>query len=173
MSVSGMNIGVLMSLVAVNTLLASAPALKERLANPPAIINETISMRKGLYVRTGGTGTLRHSDIIAMLMNPSAQAYLGDRLGYPADTMLLKRVVALPGETVCRHDGRVTVPGREVLAKSSDSQGNALPTWVGCRTLKPTEVFVLGVHPASFDSRYFGPVPIHSLSGTYREVISW
>ena len=163
----------LIPLALANALLVSAPAVPDLLKAPPAIINETISMRTGLYVRTGGVGDLKHGDIIAMPMNQNAKDYLRDRLGYLADTMLLKRVVALPGETVCRHAGTVTVPGRQVHAERRDSQGTLLPFWTGCHTLLPTEVFVLGDHPASFDSRYFGPVRISALSGTYREVVSW
>ncbi|WP_395777588.1 S26 family signal peptidase [Aquidulcibacter sp.] len=168
-----MNTSALVSIVVANALLASAPALPELVANPPAIINETISMQKGLYVRTGGVGELKHGYIIAMPMNQNAKDYLVGRLGYPADTMLIKRVVALPGETVCRQAGTVTVRGRAVHADRRDSQGTLLPFWVGCHTLLPTEVFLLGDHPSSFDSRYFGPVLKRDLSGTYQEVISW
>lgn len=168
-----MNTSALVSIVVANALLASAPALPELVANPPAIINETISMQKGLYVRSGGVGDLKHGDIIAMPMNQNAKDYLVGRLGYPADTMLIKRVVALPGETVCRQAGTVTVHGRAVHADRRDSQGTLLPFWVGCHTLLPTEVFLLGDHPSSFDSRYFGPVLKRDLSGTYQEVISW
>jgi type IV secretory pathway protease TraF len=168
-----MNTSALLHLVIANALLASAPALPELVANPPAIINETISMQKGLYVRTGGVGDLKHGDIIAMPMNQNAKDYLGDQLGYPADTMLLKRVAALPGETVCREAGTVTVPGRVVHADRRDRKGGLLPFWVGCHTLLPTEVFLLGDHLSSFDSRYFGPVLKRDLSGTYQEVISW
>ena len=168
-----MNTSAHVSIENANALLASAPALPELVANPPAIINETTSMQKGLYVRISGVGELKHGDVIAMPMNQSAKDYLGSQLGYPADTMLLKRVVALPGETVCREAGTVTVPGRAVHADLRDSQGSLLPFWVGCHTLLPTEVFLLGDHPASFDSRYFGPVLKRDLSGTYQEVIAW
>lgn len=168
-----MNTSALLHLLIANALLASAPALPELVANPPAIINETISMQKGLYVRTGGVGELKHGDIIAMPMNQNAKDYLVGRLGYPADTKLIKRVVALSGETVCRQAGTVTVPGRAVHADRRDSQGTLLPFWVGCHTLLPTEVFLLGDHPSSFDSRYFGPVLKRDLSGTYQEVLSW
>jgi type IV secretory pathway protease TraF len=171
--ITSINRSAIISLVIGNALIASAPAVPGLVANPPAIINETISMQKGLYLRTGGVGDLQHGDIIAMPMNQNARDYLGDRLGYPKDTMLLKRVVALPGETVCRQAGTVTVPGRQVRAERRDSQGTLLPFWTGCHTLLSTEVFVLGDHPASFDSRYFGPVRVSTLSGTYREVLSW
>ena len=168
-----MNTSALLHLMIANALLASAPALPELVANPPAIINETISMQKGLYVRTGGASDLKHGDIIAMPMNENAKDYLAGRLGYPADTMLLKRVAALPGETVCREADTVTVRGRAVHADRRDSRGTLLPFWVGCHILLPTEVFLLGDHPSSFDSRYFGPVLRRELSGTYQEVISW
>lgn len=63
--------------------------------------------------------------------------------------------------------------GRALHADRRDSQGTLLPFWIGCHTLLPTEVFLLGDHPSSFDSRYFGPVLKRDLTGTYQEVISW
>lgn len=171
--ITSINKSAIIPLVLGNALIALSPAVPGLVANPPAIINETISMQEGIYVRTGGVSDLQHGDVIAMPMNRSAKDYLSNRLGYPADTMLIKRVVALPGETVCRHAGIVTVPGRQVRAERRDSEGTLLPFWTGCHRLLSTEVFVLGDHPASFDSRYFGPVRVSTLSGTYREVLSW
>jgi signal peptidase I len=142
-------------------------------APPPAIINETASMAKGVYVRLGDAHGLGHGDVVAMPMNPAARAYLGGKLGYPADTQLIKRVAGLPGDMVCRTGSAVTVAGVKVQARASDGQGNQLARWSGCHRLKEGEVFLLGDHAASFDSRYFGPVPISALHGTYRAVLSW
>jgi conjugative transfer signal peptidase TraF len=142
-------------------------------APPPAIINETASMAKGVYVRVDDAHGLGHGDVVAMPMNPASRAYLGGKLGYPDDTQLIKRVAGLPGDTVCRTGSAVTVAGAEVHARATDGQGNPLASWSGCHRLKDGEVFLLGDHAASFDSRYFGPVPISALHGTYRAVLSW
>lgn len=140
---------------------------------PPVIINETASMAKGAYVRTGTARNPKVGDIVALPMNAEARAYLTDHLGYPSDTLLLKRVVAIAGDHVC-HSGSITTAGEATLpVRSSDSQGNPLPVWTGCRTLAPGEVFLAGDAPASFDGRYLGPTPTTALIGQYREALTW
>jgi len=72
---------------------------------------------------------------------------------------VLKYVVAVGGDVVCRLERNVTVNGRwQAVARSHDSQGNKLPTWSGCRQLENGEVFLLNPHPESFDGRYFGSI---------------
>ena len=168
-----MNTSAIVSLVITNALLTCAPVLHQLVKAPPVIINETVSMKKGLYIWSGDTHALKHGDIVAMPMNQRARDYLVAKLGYPSNTMLLKRVAALPGETVCRHGEAVTAPKRAVRAKPKDSAGSSLPSWEGCHTLLPTEIFLLGDHPTSFDSRYFGPVLTAEISGTYKEFRPW
>ena len=168
-----MNAALLFHVALANTLLAASAALPDMIQNPPIIINETISMAKGAYVRTGSVDDLKRGDIIAMPMNASAKAYLGAKLGYPKDTMLIKRVVGLSGDIICRHGTIVTIDGRSIRASLTDTSGNKLLTWSGCHTLLLNEVIVLGDHPTSFDSRYFGPVTRQKLSGTYKAVMTW
>lgn len=168
-----MNIDAIISLLVVNAVFNAAPGVAEMVTSPPVIINETNSMQKGLYVRKGDAVDPKHGDIIAVPMGQSAQHYLREKLGYPAQILLIKRVAALPGETVCRAEGMVVLPDRTVSFHTHDSKGNVLPFWEGCYTLSPDEVFLLGDHPSSFDSRYFGPVHIDDLVGTYQQVVSW
>jgi len=168
-----MNTSAIVSLVITNVLLTSAPVLHQLVKAPPVIINETVSIKKGLYIWSGDTQALKHGDIVAMPMNQRSRDYLVAKLRYPTDTMLLKRVAALPGETVCRHGEAVAAPKRAVRAERKDSAGSNLPSWQGCHTLLPTEIFLLGDHPGSFDSRYFGPVRLAEISGTYKEFRPW
>ena len=168
-----MNAAIFLNIALANGLLIASAALPETIQNPPIIINETISMAKGAYVRTGNLDHLEVGDIIAMPMNASAKAYLGDRLGYPEDTMLIKRVAGLSGDTMCREGATVTINVKSVRASLKDTMGNDLPTWRGCHTLLPGEIFLLGDHPSSFDSRYFGAVTRQELSGTYKAVMTW
>jgi conjugative transfer signal peptidase TraF len=151
-------------------ILASAPAFQDY---PPFIINETISMAKGVYAYTDNVNAIKRKDIVALKMTIGANAYLVDELGYPKRTLLIKRVAALSGDVICRHGMRVTINAQTVTAQSKDRFGNLLPVWDGCAVLLPNQVFLLGDHPSSFDSRYFGPVTKGQLLATYRWLLTW
>jgi type IV secretory pathway protease TraF len=168
-----MNMSILLYIGLGQGLLLAVAALPDMIHNPLIIINETISMTKGAYVRTGEATTLKHGDIIAVPMNASAKAYLTTKLGYPAKTMLIKRIAGLSGDTMCRRNGIVTINAQTVPAVRRDALGNLLPFWRECHLLLTDEVFLLGDHASSFDSRYFGPVTRSELSGTYKAVMTW
>ncbi len=80
---------------------------------------------------------------------------------------LLKRIAALPGQTVCRRGALITVDGRRLAeARERDRRGRLLPRWSGCRTLGQGEVFLLNWdEPGSLDGRYFGPLPTSAIVG--------
>lgn len=168
-----MKIAFLITLVISNGLFVAQSFMPDQNNAPPIIINETPSMQKGLYVRIDDAQDLKRGEIVALPMPKNAKDYLADKLGYPADTLLIKRVAALPGDLVCRQAGNLTVAGKELQAKDHDTRGNALPNWQGCHKLSNERIFIEGDHPGSFDSRYFGPVSRNALSGTYRQVLSW
>ena len=87
---------------------------------------------------------------------------------------LVKIIAAGPGEVVCRLGARVWVGGHNpVWALRTDTLGRPLPDWSGCRRLRPNELFVLGRHSGSFDSRYFGPVNRHSVLSTLRPILAF
>jgi conjugative transfer signal peptidase TraF len=168
-----MNTGPLLTIVLVQSVFVANAALPELKSKPPVIMNETPSMAKGVYVRLGEVADLKRGDIIAMPMNSAARNYLVNKLGYPKETMLIKRVAGLSGDLVCRQDNMITINKRTIFTAQSDRRGNYLAAWNGCRVLSPNQVFVLGDHPASFDSRYFGPVSRNELAGTYRAAVTW
>jgi len=168
-----MKTGILITLVISNGLLLAQPFMPDQRSAPLAIINETPSMQKGLYIRIGDAQRLKRGEIVAMPMPKNAKDYLVEKLGYPTDTLLIKRVAALPGDIVCRQAGNLTVAGKTLQAKARDRHGNVLPNWQGCHQLSNERIFIQGDHLGSFDSRYFGPVSRHALSGTYRQVLSW
>ncbi len=65
----------------------------------------------------------------------------------------------MDGDRVCRCGRAVWINSHiRVWARRNDAFDRALPVWFGCRELRGDELFVLGTHPASFDSRYFGPI---------------
>jgi type IV secretory pathway protease TraF len=80
---------------------------------------------------------------------------------------LIKRILALPEQTVCRKDLAITVDNIEVgTARERDRRGRLLPVWHGCRAVRRGEVFLMNWdEPASLDSRYFGPIPGTAIVG--------
>jgi type IV secretory pathway protease TraF len=168
-----MNASSFIPLILAQGIVAASASLPAIVQNPPVIVNETISMANGAYVRVGDNTQPKLGEIVAFPMNEAARAYLGEDLGYPKDIYLVKRVAGLTGEVMCRHGLRVTIGARTVQAALHDSRGNALPDWQGCYVLSVNQVFVLGDHPSSFDSRYFGPVMKDRFIGTYQAVMTW
>ncbi len=85
-------------------------------------------------------------------------------LSPPSTDEYIKRVVALPGERVEGHHGKVLVDGRELIepylrpgVATSDFAAVVVP---------PETVFVMGDNRAnSSDSRIFGPVPRSTVVG--------
>ena len=81
----------------------------------------------------------------------------------PDDELLIKRVIALPGEEVTIRDGGVFVDGKLLDEPYLDqnTQGNLAP-----RVVPPLHVFVMGDNRrASNDSRSFGPVHLDNIIG--------
>lgn len=140
-------------------------------ATPPALINESASLPRGVYLRAD-PAPLRRGMIVALAQPEGARPYLAT-LGAPPDMRLLKRVAALPGETACRTGDHIVLPGRTVTVRDRDSRGGPLSSWRACRRLRAGEVFLLGDTPASFDSRYFGPVATAAVNGPYQEMLTW
>jgi type IV secretory pathway protease TraF len=81
--------------------------------------------------------------------------------------LLLKRIAAVSGMTVCRHHLDITLDGTVVAeAASADQQSRPLPRWTGCVTLASDEVFLLLAGVAdSLDGRYFGPLSADTILG--------
>lgn len=138
---------------------------------PLALLNETPSLPKGIYLRSFDQ-TPRRGAVIAVQPPPVARRYLAS-LGMPASVPLLKRIAAVGGEQVCRTGEGLRWSGRMAMARPRDRRGSPLPAWAGCRRLGADELLVMGDTPTSFDSRYFGPVRRSSLAGVYVEALRW
>jgi type IV secretory pathway protease TraF len=49
-----------------------------------------------------------------------------------------------------------------------------MPVWQHCRPLLDDELFLLSTtNPASFDSRYFGPVSVSAVIGSAQPIWTW
>ena len=110
---------------------------------------------------------------IVLVPLPAEAAALAAQRGYlPTRIPLLKRVGAVAPQEVCIADGSVRIDGVPSAAVlPADRWGRPLPSWPQCRRLRPGELFLLSVtNPASFDSRYFGPVSAADVIGVARPV---
>jgi signal peptidase I len=90
---------------------------------------------------------------------------IGVALGVTEDqTVLIKRVIGLPGETVSSRGGRIFI-GNEALVEPYLPPGTITSDFGPVKVPKG-EVWVMGDNrPNSEDSRYFGPIPTHTIVG--------
>lgn len=112
------------------------------------------------------------SNIVLAELPPDAAALAAQRGYLPVHVPLLKRVGAVAPQRVCVVDGRVRIDGALVATVlPADRLGRPLPSWAHCRRLRPGELFLLSAtNPASFDSRYFGPVNVSAVIGVAHPV---
>jgi len=141
-------------------------------ATPLYIWNASNSVPIGLY-RVQPATRLAVTELVAVQPPDLLAAFL-DLNGYlPIRVPMLKRVLALPGQTVCRNGLTIAVDGIEVGdAHERDGRGRPLPAWHGCRVIAGGDVFVMNWQSAdSLDGRYFGPLPASAIVG--RAVPVW
>jgi conjugative transfer signal peptidase TraF len=140
-----------------------------RTSHPYLLWNGSPSVPVGLYELVsrppmrGEMAIIRLADPVHALA--VVRGYLAGR------ALLIKPVVAVPGDVVCRHAATVTVNADVVAsARDADALGRYLPQWQGCRTLVAGQVFVLSTAPDSFDGRYFGPLNVAQVLGVGRAI---
>src|ERR1700730_9750727 len=139
---------------------------------PKLIWNASASAPIGLYtVRTAAD--LGVTDLVAVDTPEPWASFLKEREYLPRGVPLMKRIAALPGQTVCRIGRSVSVDAiamGEALAR--DRRGRELPVWQDCRTLRADEIFLMNWDVRdSLDGRYFGPIPKNSIVG--RALLAW
>ncbi len=146
---------------------------------PRLVYNPSDSVAVGWYrvdplVRHAGSlSPAMHVGSIVLVPLPAAAAALAARRGYlPSRIPLLKPVAAVAPQQVCIAEGSVRIDGMPVAAALRiDGMGRPLHAWSACRRLRPGELFLLSTtNPASFDSRYFGPIRADTVLGVAHPV---
>jgi conjugative transfer signal peptidase TraF len=139
---------------------------------PRFVWNASESVPIGLYGVQPGRPIIVTDLVVAVPPEPLA-TFLAEG-GYLLRSLpLIKRILGLPEQIVCRKDRTITVDGTATgEAREHDRRGRLLPAWQGCRALRQGEVFVMNWdEPAPLDSRYFGPLPLTAIIG--RAVPLW
>ena len=133
---------------------------------PRVVWNASRSVPIGLYSVEPVRQLVVTNLVVAAPPQPLA-AFLAERGYLPLGVPLIKRILALPGQSVCRNELAISVDGIDMgMALASDRHGRALPAWQGCRVIAQGEVFLMNWdEPASLDGRYFGPIPSSAIIG--------
>lgn len=142
-------------------------------SHPPAYVwNVSGSVPVGLY-RVESIDRLDIADLVVVAPPEPLASLLAERGYLPKGVPMLKQVLTVAGATVCRHGNAIVAYGM-VYGRTldRDSSGRPLPAWQGCRVVPDRQAFLMNWDAAdSFDSRYFGPLPIASIVG--RAVPVW
>jgi conjugative transfer signal peptidase TraF len=133
---------------------------------PRLIWNASASVPIGLYA-VHPAGTLQVGELVIVTPPEPLADFLDDRHYLPKGVPLLKRILALPGQVVCRSSRTITVDGNVMgEAFERDHLGRPLPVWQGCRRIADGEIFLMNRQPAdSLDGRYFGALPATTIVG--------
>ena len=131
---------------------------------PRLVWNGSQSVPLGLYYI--GSDDFEKGDLVLAKLGEEAEMLAVDRGYLPPDVPVLKHVLGVSGDVICRFDSHIFVNGERVSeAKSLDQFGRSLPKWRACVTLKSAQVFLMNDHPSSYDGRYFGPTNVSHVAG--------
>ena len=138
------------------------------------VYNPSDSVPPGWY-RIGLPESL-HVGSIVLAQLPADTAALAAQRGYLSEHIpLLKRIGAMSPQQVCIEKHIVRIDGMPVAGvHATDGRGRPLSAWQQCRQLHGGELFLLSAtNPASFDSRYFGPVAASTVIGSAQPLGAW
>ena len=117
--------------------------------------NGSASVPRGLY---GIEDRAPKRGELVLARAPESALRVAISRGYlPSDMPVVKHLVAVEGDEICRFGTEISINGTVVAtAQIRDLEGRLVPSWRGCERLDDGEVFLLADHPHSFDGRYWG-----------------
>ena len=137
--------------------------------------NATPSLPIGFYRLIAGGNIGRGTLVLACPENSSVHRTAGERgylrygLGCPSRyTPFLKRLMAVPGDKVeINREGIVIngIPIKNTRRLDEDSVGRPMPMPPRSGTVEDGRLWLLSSNPGSYDSRYFGSVPVGTVQG--------
>lgn len=124
---------------------------------PRLIWNPTASVPVGLYWRSDAAVT--RGDLVLAVPPSQVEVLAATRHYLPAGVPVIKRIAGEDGDEICVREHTIFINKEAVAVQlEKDSKGRPMPLWTGCRRLTGEVFLLLADVPASFDSRYFGPV---------------
>lgn len=153
--------------VLITTVASVSVALAATLPTSRLFVwNVSASVPVGLY-SLAPIGHLEITDLVAASPAAPLAAFLIER-GYIARGVpLMKRVMALPGQEVCRTGHAISVDNVPLgTALPADRAGRTLPVWQGCQRVATGDIFLMNPDSRdSLDGRYFGPIAADAVIG--------
>ena len=141
------------------------------------VYNPTDSVPRGWYQvgSIGSAAALQVGSIVLARLPVAAAAFAGQRRYLPNGVPILKRIGAISPQSVCVREQVVLIDGAvAATARTHDGARRPLQAWQQCRRLANGELFLLSdTNPASFDSRYFGPIATSAVLGIARPLWTW
>jgi len=141
------------------------------------VYNPSDSMPPGWYriEAVAGTASLHVGNIVLARIPVDAAALAAQREYLPAGIPILKRIGAVSTQSVCIEGDVVRVDGNvAATVRATDGRHRPLQAWSACRRLSKDELFLLSnTNPASFDSRYFGPIGASAVLGVAHPLWTW
>ncbi len=127
-------------------------------------LNLSPSVPLGFYVLRP-RGIPRQGDVVALSVPPAVRDLVARRGYLPPGYTLLKHVVAVSGDAVCFCDHRFTAHGQLIgTIAPTDTEGRPLVPSTFCGPLPSGMAVIATDADRSFDSRYFGPVAVSTLT---------
>ena len=140
--------------------------------------NKTKSYPSGVYrFVVAGPETIQNGDLVLACPEDNerqkearTRGYLPYGLGCPGGyAPLIKKAIALPGDSVVVSQDHIRVNGEAIKNTSrldTDSQGRPMPALPDSAEVKDGQVWLVSDYNArSWDSRYFGAMPLNSIQG--------
>ncbi len=141
------------------------------------VYNPTESVPRGWYRvgRIDSVSKLRVGNIVLARLPADVAAFASQRGYLPSNVPILKRIGAVAPQSVCVREQVVLIDGAAAATtRTHDGARRPLQAWQHCRPLAGGELFLLSdMNPASFDSRYFGPIVASAVLGVARPLWTW
>ncbi len=137
------------------------------LPTPTKLIwNATASAPIGFYT-VEPVDAIEVPELVAVLPPEPFASFMVERGYVGRGVPLLKRILGLPGQKVCRTGRTITVDAIEMgEALERDRMGRDLPVWQGCRVIAEGQLFLMNWEVRdSLDGRYFGVLPASAVIG--------
>jgi len=138
---------------------------------PTVLINETPSEPVGLYrLIRHHVSEYRRGMYVVFPVPSELRALVYGRHWLKDGVPFLKEVLGLEGDHVCIFTDRLEINERVIgPVFRVDSAGQPLPQHPGCFAIESGCFFAASQYfEKSFDGRYFGPLPLSSLTGEAR-----